>query len=238
MEPMLYVIGDIHGYFDKFMTLMEHCRAHALEHGEQARFVLLGDYVDRGPDSKSVLAYLATSPPGVEAIRGNHEQMMLNALDNTDADVLWRYNGGDETLASYGTWTVRDVPDDHLELLRRLPLFIDDGLRLFVHAGIDPADPAARNAKILLWTRKHPPDDAALPRFIVHGHTPTPDHKPDLRPNRLNLDTGAGYGHALTAGVFGEAENMPRGFIDNAGEYTANCQKYCAPAGYSAQTAQ
>ena len=235
MEPMLYVIGDIHGYFDKLMTLMEHCRAHAGTCGEQARFVLLGDYVDRGPDSKSVLAYLAGSPPGVEAIRGNHEQMMLNALDDADADVLWRHNGGEETLASYGASTVRGVPGDHLDVLRRLPLFIDDGLRLFVHAGIDPADPAARNAKILLWTRKHPLDAAILPRFIVHGHTPTSDQKPDLRPNRLNLDTGAGYGRALTAGVFNENGKTPLGFIDNAGEYVANCQNCCAPAGYSAQ---
>jgi serine/threonine protein phosphatase 1 len=230
MNAMLFAIGDVHGHFDKLMALMAHCRRHAHDLGEEARFVLLGDYVDRGPHSKSVLAYLAGAPADVVAIRGNHEDMLLRALDDRDAEAHWHYNGGLETLASYGTADVRQLPEAHLDLLRRLPLYVDDGVRLFVHAGIDPADPSARDPNILLWTRKHAPDEADLPRFIVHGHTPTASHRPDLRPNRLNLDTGAGYGHALTAAAFDTRRRGPAAFLNHLGETATNSPELGVPA--------
>ena len=215
---MLFAIGDVHGHFDKLAALIGHCRAHASGCGESARFVLLGDYIDRGPASREVIAFLASGPEGVQAIRGNHEQMMLQALDDPAMEAVWHRNGGRHTLASYGVRNVRKLPADHLDLVRSLPLYVDDGIRLFVHAGIDPSDPAARDPDVLLWTRKHPSDDIELPRFVVHGHTPTFDRRPDLRPSRLNLDTGAGYGYALTAAIFQEDTRSPWGFMDHAGE--------------------
>jgi serine/threonine protein phosphatase 1 len=214
---MLFAIGDVHGHFDKLMALMRHCRDHAGQRGEDARFILLGDYIDRGPASNEVLEFLSGHPANVVALRGNHEDLMLRALNHPEEAGRWHNNGGLETLDSYRTTTGGKVPAEHIKLVESLPLAIDDGLRLFVHAGIDPLDPDARNPDVLLWTRTHPADDAALPRFIVHGHTPTRDRKPDLRPNRLNLDTGAGWGHALTAAGFEDGLAVPQCFIRHDG---------------------
>lgn len=217
---MLFAIGDIHGYFDKLMALMGHCRTMANAAGDEARFVLLGDYVDRGPDSNKVLTFLASRPDGVQAVRGNHEDMMLHARDDMESRERWLRNGGVETLGSYGALSPGEIPADHLDCIARLPLSIDNGRQLFVHAGIDPDDPDGRDPHILLWTRKHPPDDAILARFVVHGHTPTKDARPDLRPNRLNLDTGAGFGRVLTAAAFNELDALPDFFISHLGEIT------------------
>lgn len=214
---MLFAIGDVHGHFDKLMALMRHCADHAGQRGEDARFILLGDYIDRGPASNEVLEFLASRPANAEALRGNHEDMMLRALEHPEEAERWHNNGGLETLDSYWATTGGEVPAEHIRLVESLPLFIDDGLRLFVHAGIDPLDPDARDPQVLLWTRNHPADDAVLPRFIVHGHTPTRDRKPDLRPNRLNLDTGAGWGHALTAAAFDDGKAAPLCFIRHDG---------------------
>jgi serine/threonine protein phosphatase 1 len=218
---MLFAIGDIHGYFDHLRELMAHCRNLADAAEEPARFVLLGDYIDRGPASNEVLEFLSSRPADVQAIRGNHEELMLMALEDPNMNRTWHANGGLETLVSYWAYTVNGIPADHIELVRGLPFFIDDGLRLFVHAGIDPADPDGRDPHILMWTRNHPGDDAVLPRFVVHGHTPTHDGKPDLRPNRLNLDTGAGFGEVLTAAAFQDDIAEPLAFIDHTGEMTA-----------------
>jgi len=215
---MLFAIGDVHGHFDKLESLMHHCRALAEAAEESARFILLGDYVDRGPASNQVLEFLAANPPGVQAIRGNHEDLMVRAYDDPAEADLWYANGGIETLISYLVNSARELPASHIELARNLPVFIDDGLRLFVHAGIDVQDFANRDPRVLLWTRKHPPDNAVLPRFVIHGHTPTRDRKPDLRPNRLNLDTGAGFGAALTAAAFQDDIAAPLAFIDHLGE--------------------
>ena len=218
---MLFAIGDVHGYFDKLEDLMGHCRRLAETAEEDARFVLLGDYIDRGPSSSEVLAFLASGPPNVQAIRGNHEDLMLRALDRPDDAELWYSNGGLETLVSYLANTAAEIPAQHIALVRSLPLFIDDGLRLFVHAGIDVEDFSARDPHTLMWTRRYPPDGAVLPRFLIHGHTPTRTRKPDLRPNRLNLDTGAGFGYALTAAVFQDDIAEPLAFLDHTGAMTA-----------------
>lgn len=218
MAVMLFAIGDIHGHFDKLMALMDHCRRLAERDKEDASFVLLGDYVDRGPASNAVLAFLAGKPAGVRAIRGNHEALMLDALTSAGARSLWLANGGLATLASYGALAAHELPADHIDVIQNLPVFIDDGVRIFVHAGIDPSDPDGRRPEILMWTRKHPPDEAMLPRFVVHGHTPTSDGMPDLRPNRLNLDTGAGFGRMLTAAAFDLSRPFPRQFVNDVGE--------------------
>jgi serine/threonine protein phosphatase 1 len=96
-----------------------------------------------------------------------------------------------------------------------LRLSYDDGWRLFVHAGVDPEKPLDDQLDAdLLWIREPVLSDARnYGRLIVHGHTPTKSAKPDLRTNRLNLDTGAGYGGALTAAVFTDGETNPVRFL-------------------------
>ncbi|WP_373504017.1 metallophosphoesterase family protein [Aestuariivirga sp.] len=217
---MLFCIGDIHGHFDKLMALVGHCRAFAEAAGvETTSFILLGDYVDRGPASREVLDFLAARPANLRAICGNHEDMMMAALAGGEQLDRWLSNGGYETLESYGADDLHQVPRDHFDFLSALPTFIDDGQRLFVHAGIDPAAPEARDRHTLLWTRKHPPEDQTLSRFIVHGHTPVRG-LPELKRNRLNLDTGAGWGRRLSAAAFLPGSTPPAAFIDDMGHVT------------------
>jgi serine/threonine protein phosphatase 1 len=218
---MLFAIGDVHGHFDKLMQVMGHCRAYAEFAGDRhAEFVLLGDYVDRGPQSRQVIDFLCAKPENVQAVCGNHEDLMIAALDGGTALMNWLANGGADTLESYRTNGVTDIPASHLSFIANLPTFIEDGLRLFVHAGIDAANPAARVRQTLLWTRKHPPDDAKLPLFVIHGHTPVRTGRPELKPNRLNLDTGAGWGRNLTAAAFPHESHRPLAFLNDTGEVT------------------
>ena len=218
---MLFAIGDVHGHFDKLMRLMGHCRAFAEARGAaRSRFVLLGDYVDRGPASRQVLEFLDSRPTGVTAILGNHEAMMAAAVEGGSSFMHWLSNGGSETLASYGIDDPRDIPPAHLRLIGRLPLYVDDGLRLFVHAGIDPRDPDGRDPETLLWTRQQPDEDQPLPRFLVHGHTPVRQGLPELHHNRLNLDTGAGWGYDLSAAAFGDESAAPVAFLNQDGRLT------------------
>lgn len=216
---MLFAIGDIHGHFDKLMTLMRFCREFAKARNEHhAEFILLGDYVDRGPASRQVLEFLDSKPENLRCICGNHEDFMLGALDGGTALADWLSNGGGETLASYGVQFVRQIPASHLNLIASLPTHIDDGVRLFVHAGIDPQNPQARERRTLLWTRKHPPEEQVLDRFLVHGHTPVPTGKPELKRNRLNLDTGAGWGRRLSAAAFKPELPHPVAFLNDRGD--------------------
>jgi serine/threonine protein phosphatase 1 len=152
-------------------------------------------------------------------LTGNHEAMALEAIEDETAMSHWLLNGGDATLESYGVSTVGELPADHLAWLRALKFSHDDGRRLFVHAGINPGRPLDdQNNHDLIWIREpFLSDRRDHGRFIVHGHTPLRAGVPDLRSNRLNIDTGAAYGNALTAAIFTDDEVVPIGFLQ-AGE--------------------
>ena len=107
------------------------------------------------------------------------------------------------------------MPGAHVHWLRSLPLSYDDGRRFFVHAGIDPDKRFnAQQDHDLFWIREpFLSDRRDHGRLIVHGHTPINGRKPDLRANRLNIDTGAVFGGPLTAAVFGDAEIKPITFV-------------------------
>jgi serine/threonine protein phosphatase 1 len=215
----IYAIGDIHGSLSKLRNLLARCMRDADE--RPMAFVFLGDYIDRGPDSRGVVAHVmemqALMPGCVTALMGNHEAMALAALEDDDHARHWLMEGGVATLRSYGASRPEELPADHVEWLRGLRLTYDDGLRLFVHAGIDPARPLdAQDHGDLVWIREpFLSETRDYGRLIVHGHTPTEDGEPDLRPNRLNLDTGAVFGGPLTAAVFDEDATMPSGFIQS-----------------------
>ena len=108
-----------------------------------------------------------------------------------------------------------DLPPAHVAWLRARPLSWDDGRRFFVHAGIDPARPLAeQRERDLIWIRERfLRDRRDHGRLIVHGHTPAADGMPEVRPNRVNLDTGAVYGGPLTAAVFSDASTEPEAFL-------------------------
>ena len=220
----VYAVGDVHGHLDRLRAIHAAIAADLVANpltdlGAHATLVHLGDFIDRGPDSAGVIAHLLAGPPApdipVVNLMGNHEWMLLTALTSgrpEDAD-LWLENGGLDSLRSWGIPVrspVRDwpgqMPRPHLLFLRDLlPHWQVDGT-LFVHAGIRPGVPLAGQSRDdLLWIReaflRHPgpmlPD--APDTLIVHGHTPSP--APELRPNRLGLDTGAGRGGKLTCAV-------------------------------------
>lgn len=208
----VYAIGDVHGCADRLARLLELIAEDAAAAAEaECRVVFLGDYVDRGPDSRGAIErVLAPLPfPAVTAaLMGNHEAMMLDALERPSEETvsLWLANGALATLASYGVddaapaarWAGR-VGERHLGFLRRLARRHAAGGYLFVHAGIRPGVPLAeQDEQDLIWIREpflSSQDDHGA--VIVHGHTPT--REPVVRPNRIGIDTGAVYGGKLTA---------------------------------------
>jgi serine/threonine protein phosphatase 1 len=214
---LTFAIGDIHGCLDKLERLVAACEAHA--GAEPARWVFLGDYIDRGPDSRGVIDLLMrrqqqAAPGRVICLRGNHEQLAVDAHRSAEAVPLWRQNSAAATQQSYPGGR---IAADHLAWLGALPFCHDDGLRFFVHAGIDLRVPLDRQiAEVMLWMREpflSDCDAVDCGRFIVHGHTPQKSGRPDLRRRRVNVDTAAVLGGPLTAAVFDDSRPEPLGFL-------------------------
>jgi serine/threonine protein phosphatase 1 len=216
-DMLTYAIGDIHGCADLLDALLARIEAHAA--GEPYRLVFLGDYIDRGPDSARVLqtvSRLHWSDPGrVACLMGNHEAMLLSALTTPGADALWLRNGGAETLASFGVDEAAAIPGDVLDWIEGLQTVHADARRWFVHAGFRPgSDPETAEVQDRLWIREpFLAEDHDFGRHVVHGHTPQTGGNPEVRPFRTNLDTGAVYGGALTAGVFSDAQGPALRFL-------------------------
>ena len=224
---LIFAIGDIHGCYKKLRSLLTACHKHCADH--DIRFIAIGDYVDRGPDSKEVIDFLVRNQADPNrrfiCLRGNHEEMLIRAAekDRSDSDLMsWWSNGGEQTLESYGVDDPSDLPAEHIAWMRRLPLQTGDQHRLFMHAGIMPGVAFSdQSAQDLLWIREpflsSDEDHGAL---VVHGHTPTRSRKPDLRANRLNIDTGACFGGPLTAAVFSDEDRGPLFFVEDSGKIT------------------
>ena len=151
----------------------------------------------------------------VIALKGNHEAVALGVVDGTMPADYWLNLGGAATLRSYGVDRAQALPAEHVDWLRSLRSSYDDGRRFFVHAGIDPEQPLdAQREHDMLWIREpFLSDQRDYARLIVHGHTPLASGTPDLRGNRLNLDTAAVFGGPLTAAVFAGDETRPIGFL-------------------------
>jgi serine/threonine protein phosphatase 1 len=202
---LTFAIGDVHGCLAKLNELLDNCRSFA--NGRPEKYIFLGDHIDRGPDSAAVVQTImdmqAADPAGVIALCGNHEDLLRDAY-KYDAIAEWLKNGGNATLRSYGVAAPSLIPGNHLSWLESLPDHYDDGQRFFVHAGIRPGIPLHQQRRDdLLWIRE-PFLSSGIDhgRLIVHGHTPLRDGRPDMRSNRINLDTGAVYGRPLTVAVF------------------------------------
>ncbi|MBM6592887.1 metallophosphoesterase family protein [Microvirga pudoricolor] len=217
MNGLTYAIGDIHGRHDLLVRLLSDIAAHA--DGRNHRVICLGDYIDRGPDSAGVLGTLMTlqsSRPGeVVCLMGNHEAMLLEAMSDLRAATLWIMNGGDATLASYGVSSPQAVPTAVTEWLATLPAAFQDNRHYFVHAGFRPGRRIDKQSRTdMLWIREAFLDrDYDFGKHVAHGHTPSADFRPDNRPFRTNLDTGAVFGGPLTAGIFDDRQGPPVGFL-------------------------
>jgi Calcineurin-like phosphoesterase len=215
-ETITFAIGDIHGCHRALLQLLALCRAHAK--GQDHRFVFIGDYVDRGTDSRAVIATLREFEEHllgkVVCLMGNHEDMMLEAIDSGDP-AWWLNNGGGNTLDSYGIDDTANLPPTDIAWIRSLKLLFDDGRRFFVHAGVDPDFPLDEQPReALLWIRgKFHRSARDYGRLIVHGHTPTRDAQPEVNGNRVNIDTACVYGGLLTAAVFTDDKASPVAFL-------------------------
>ena len=207
-----YAIGDIHGCLDQVQRLVELCERDA--GAQRAKFVFLGDYIDRGPDSRGVIDFLIDlqkwSPDEIICLRGNHEELLLSAIQNEANEPNWLHNGGTATLNSYRVTSAAKLPREHIAWLGSLPTFHDDGKRFYAHAGVRPERPLDQQVEHdLLWIREpFLSSTRDFGRFVVHGHSPIKSGVPDQRPNRLNIDTGAVYGRALTAAVFADEDSQ------------------------------
>lgn len=212
-------IGDIHGCVESMKSLLKQ-----ISHHNDREFIFVGDYIDRGPDSKGVVDYLLEYQKQQDCIflRGNHEQMLLDAYLQNDID-LWLMNGGKSTLESYeATFREFNLPEKHLEFYKNTRLYYDTLNFFFVHAGISPAKTIEQalqdeSKKEFLWERSHlNAHEIPWEKTVVFGHTPRPH--PILKKKMIGIDTGCvyesvGYGK-LTAVLLPEVEFIQQVCLD------------------------
>jgi serine/threonine protein phosphatase 1 len=216
----LYVIGDIHGRADLLDRMIrEIARDLAAAPISDALTVTIGDYIDRGPNARLVIDRLVCNPfpTGFVALKGNHEVLLETFLQDSSVAEQWRRLGGIETLHSYGidpaplmrgrnfaetADALRDaLPGAHSEFLASLHTSLIAGEYFVCHAGVRPGVPLARQREDdLLWIRDEFLDSPLdFGKVVVHGHSPV--EEPQLRRNRINVDTGAFITGRLTCAV-------------------------------------
>ncbi len=222
----IYAIGDVHGMRRELDVLLDRIMADDAARGNADRLIVfLGDLVDRGPDSAGVVERCRTlADSGIDAVflMGNHEEVMLSALDgDREALRLFARIGGRETMLSYGvsetaydladfdelhSLLVRSVPQSHRDFLAAGEDFVVRGDYAFVHAGVRPNIPIDRQRPSDLRWMRSPFLEHAKPheKIIVHGHTVT--EEPEFRDNRIGIDTGAYRTGILTALGLGERD--------------------------------
>jgi serine/threonine protein phosphatase 1 len=214
-----YAIGDLHGRLD----LLERALL-TIHDREPGHVVTLGDYIDRGPDSKGVIELVmhchkspawTTNGWSITSIKGNHEEMLTATVDNRLDPSWWIGNGGDATLRSYGLKVEKRqhidhddldvIPKAHVQWMRELPKMRIDARRIYVHAGVNFGTPIhQQNDDVIMWMR-YAADFEGFGgnSHVVHGHTP--HLEPQLHSGRTNLDTKAFATGRLAIGVFDDA---------------------------------
>ena len=214
-DHFVVAIGDVHGRLDLVESLW--ARIDALSRLSAARrriLIFIGDYVDRGGQSRELIDRLLQGFAGFETVflKGNHDDTLLQFLVDPMVGDAWRNFGGFDTLKSYGVTHTPDkpwaqtrgefaaaLPREHLEFFKNLKLHFTVGDYLFVHAGLRPRVPFEEQTETdMLWIREEFLDSPVnFGRIVVHGHTPS--NIPIVRPNRIGIDTGAYMTDNLTA---------------------------------------
>ncbi|WP_051131405.1 metallophosphoesterase [Pseudaminobacter salicylatoxidans] len=218
-DTAVYAIGDVHGCLSELVALEREIAADAAALPGRKLIIMLGDYIDRGPEPCQVIEHLMAPPPeGFERVclTGNHEVAMLDYLDGRLSLLDWMLMGAQATLLSYGIdhdrlgqvhqslrrvdEAVRSaIPASHVAFLRSLPIMVEAERYVFVHAGIRPeleldqqSDDDLIYIRSAFYESPHP-----LTKYVVHGHTPVLDA--GMQRGRINIDTGCFYSGRLTS---------------------------------------
>jgi serine/threonine protein phosphatase 1 len=198
-KERVFIIADLHGCLDMLKRLMEKIDWQP----EEDRLIFLGDYIDRGPDSRGVVDFILSllrCSPGVQCLIGNHEALLLDYLSGKDRR-LFLLNGGTTTLESYERGRKEGeelIPADHVAFYRSLVPYVELERHYAVHAGFKPGVPLeAQTLEDMTWIREpfiH--SENYFEKRIIFGHTPF--YEPLIMKNKIGLDTGAVYGNRLT----------------------------------------
>lgn len=218
-----FAIGDVHGCAGLLGELLEEIELKAQKHGMDYRIVLLGDIIDRGPDSRRAMDLVIATlrdVPGSKLILGNHESLLLRAIDGDDFDIYrWTSQGGEVALHSYGfpagervtAEAIRSViGEEHIACMQVAEHYVELEQHILVHAGVRPGIPIKRQSlHDLMWIREGFLDCVeSFGKIIVHGHTPNIGKEVEVWPNRIAVDT---YGYA--SNILSAVQISPTGEI-------------------------
>lgn len=194
-----WVIGDIHGCSKTLKALVEE----RLELVAGDSIFFLGDYIDRGPDSRGVIDFISQlSAKGIltTCLRGNHEQQFLDAYAEETNVRHWLMNSGAQTLTSFNVTKVWDIPYQYLEFAARTVFFVELEKVILVHAGLNTLiDNPFEDKHAMLWLRNSRVEASKIKyKKVIHGHTPLPyevvqSQLKDLTLPSINLDSGCVY---------------------------------------------
>lgn len=211
-------IGDIHGCARSLDALLEKISSYS-----DRTHVFIGDYIDRGPDSRGVIDRVMEFARDHHCIflRGNHEEMLLDAVRTGDR-TLWLINGGVETLESYQAESTEELPDDLLQFISKTKFWHNTPQYLFIHAGLDPGQSveeqlsSPRIEHAALWERSHLHRPVAWEKTVIFGHTPV--REPLIEDRKIAIDTGCvftgnGFGK-LTALLLPERTAIQQEYAD------------------------
>ena len=226
------VVGDIHGCYVELKDLISSLEENGKYNKDTDKLIFLGDYVDRGEDSRSVIKFIRDmqkNNSNVIALMGNHEDMLLHYINGVDD--YWTFNGCEATIKSYSGFA--DQLTDDIAWMRTLPLYHEDEHFIYVHAGVDVNKPIDQQDKeTLLWIR----DSFVFNRKeyykqVVFGHTPTMNLNGINKPiytyaNNIAMDTGCVYGGALSALIIEDGDVMEFYQVESYNEDEENDNEY------------
>jgi len=198
MSNRHFAIGDIHGCFNSLKELIEN----KIQLQKNDKLILLGDYIDRGPNSKEVVDYIIELQDrgyDIMTLLGNHESMLVDAYYNESAISKWIQNGGSETLKSFEINSLKNLESKYLDFFNNLKLYFELDEYLFVHAGFnDELENPFVDKYCMLWkSRERYFNPLLRDRIIIHGHSPVPinscEEQIKNNSNVINIDAGCVY---------------------------------------------
>ena len=206
------VIGDVHGCYNELKEMIKILETEGEYKKGIDKLVFLGDYIDRGDNSRQVIEFirnLQMENDNVIALMGNHEDMLLDYIDNNNEDWLW--NGCRSTIDSYEGFDEQFFED--IQWIRTLPVYHEDEHCVYVHAGINPYKPMEEQDSFnMMWVRNEfIYNGKEYHKKVIFGHTPTANLSEEWKPVRtyagnIDIDTGCVYGGALTALIIDDGE--------------------------------